>query len=223
MKVTGAEERGWDLDSVHPYYWWMYSLLGTRYIRVEILCWTSPPGECMPKISPDGTTFYFGQKVPELSFDMFRQFIYYNSQLIGDPNTSDAALFQQGVTCRNRIEEHFNLKPVTLLIKLKLPFVCNQDFDDPYHLGLAGYQYTSFPHECENNTPFYVFSVSMCELAAPRCKAAPVKVAHQWNIQQPAPPAPPGPPQPPGNLRFTMGDRVGKGASLISYLFGMPS
>jgi hypothetical protein len=111
-------------------------------------------------------TFYFGQKIPEHFFDMFHQFIYYRGQLEGAPQDCDAAIYQHGLTAMNRLEENFNMKDVAPLIRVKLLFVCNQDFDDPYRPGQPGYQYTSYPHESDNVTPFFVFSVSMKELAA---------------------------------------------------------
>ena len=183
MQLTGSESRGWNLDCSHPYFWWSYSYQGSRFVRVELLCWGSTPGACMPKLSPDGKMFYFSQKIPSRFYNMFRQFSYYNGELGPDEATCPDAVYHEGLNASQAMQEAFNMEDMKPLVRVKLPFIVKQDFEDPYRPDALGYQLTSFPHESDQNVPFHVFSVCMKESAAPRKKATPQHQAYaNWQM-----------------------------------------
>ncbi len=169
---------------VHPYFSWTYTHVGVRYIRVDFLVWTSHEDECLPKISKCGNFLYFSQKIPERFLEMMRQFRYY-TDLDGTPADNDTALIQRGVELVTGIKEAFNHEEISPVLRLKLPFPVQQDFEDPYRQNLPGYELSSYPHERDPNRFFYVFSVGLKDAAMPRKKAAPGFQQRAWA----APPA----------------------------------
>jgi len=180
MRLTGVEQRGCCFDCVHPHFWWTCSYLGSRCIRIDLLCWTGPPTDCVPKLDPEGKIFCCGQKIPDRFFDMARQFIHYGGVLEGDEHTCTDAIYNEGVACKAAIDEAFHFEDVKPLVRFKLPFPVKQDFEDPYRPNMTGYMLNSYPHEADGNEFFFVFSASMREAAEPRRKATPQHARHAW-------------------------------------------
>lgn len=192
MKLSGVVERGYNFDCSHPYFWWTFKNGGFNFLRIDLLCWTSPPAQCTPKISPDGKTFYFDQQVPGRFLEAMRQFIYYDGEIDGDERTCDASIITENVNAINQINEAFDLHPIKPLVTVKLPFGVQQEFEDPYRPNEPGYQLTSFPHELSTSAQgvFYVFSACMKEAKVARKKASVPMQSKGWAM--PPPRAPPG-------------------------------
>jgi hypothetical protein len=182
MRFSKQEGSGWNFTCVHPHYWWTYTHNGVKYVRCEFLCWTSHEKECVPKISKCGNFLYFTQKIPERFLDMAHQFYYYtHDQLDGNVQSCADAIIQQGVNVENNIREAFEQESITPVVKVKLPFSVQQDFEDPYRPGLPGYELCSYPHESDERRTFFVFSVSVKDSTVPRKKANPGFTARTWD------------------------------------------
>ena len=181
--------RGYNFNCVHPHYWWSHSLNGIQYTRVEFLVWTSHEDECLPKLSKDGNILYFSQKIPERFLEIARQFAYYDvNELAGNnADESDANMVQTGVDLENEINEEFEMDAIKPLVKLKLPFTVQQEFEDPYRPGLPGYELCSYPHERDGGRVFYAFQLCVKAAAVPRQKTTPTFRARGWG--RPPPPA----------------------------------
>jgi len=184
MKLTGVAERGHNFDCSHPYFWWTYRFNNTTYLRVDLLCWTTPPSHCLPKISPDGKLFYFSQKIPDRFLDVMRQFVYYGGEIPGNATTCDASIITENAAAINQIQDAFNLGPIKPLVTFKLPFPVQQEFEDPYREGKPGYSLVSLPHEGskDGSDKFYVFSASMKEAKVARKKATVPVQDLKWDI-----------------------------------------
>jgi len=93
---------------------------------------------------------------------------------------------QRGVELETVINEAFNHEKISPVVRLKLPFPVQQDFEDPYRVGLLGYELSAYPHEKDPRRFFYVFSVGLKDASIPRKKAAPAFQQRAWGANRAA-------------------------------------
>jgi len=173
MKLCKADTWGYDFLCALPYYWWTFNFSSQRYIKFEILCRNGYVGDVSVKVSPCGEYFYVSEKIPTIFLSVARQIPYYTpptdnaAMLPNEPSVSESdAIFANLHRGMNEVRNALNLQPAVPVMRVKLPFKCSVEFQDPYHQNQTGYAMTSWPHESDATRRVYVYSACMREALA---------------------------------------------------------
>ena len=154
-QLTG--KGGFDFSGAMPHVWWQYSHSGLRYVKGDLLCWSTDPTYIVPKVSEDGMWLFVHNKIPTSFLDVTRIVAYYraggvaafahgiNPMDIADTMCQNARDVFQGI---KDIMDGEDVKPVVII---KLPFKCIQVFNDPY-IAAQGHCIRNHGHERQPDT-----------------------------------------------------------------------
>jgi len=149
MKVTDSQSWGFNFNCPHPHFWWSYSNDRTRYLKYEFLVWCCLPEDLTPKMSKDGNTLYLSNKVLDRFLNLSRLLFQYDASKL--PRRIDGtcmeAMYQQGVSATTEIKELHEMEAIKPTTKIKLPFTCQQAFNDPYDPASGGTNLGAYLHE----------------------------------------------------------------------------
>ena len=168
--VSDKGARGYNFNCVHPHFWWTYSVLGVKYMKIEFLVWTCHEDDVGPKISKCGKYLYFSNKILEHFLSLDHLFKCYGNDLPGDPNNCGEAMYEEGLSHVKSIHEDHEMEDIKPVIKIELPFTAQQEFEDPYQPNQKGYSLRSYPHEKDKERKMYIYHVNLKDASAPRSK-----------------------------------------------------
>ena len=121
---------GFNFSARYPYYWFLYTFNGCKYVQLELLLPTADPADLSLSISEDGKHFIIKNLV--MAEILLHSNFYQRRFGIPNQNLGDHLLNQAGIAAQQYVREQIGEDGAWSVMVVALPFACQQQFTDPY-------------------------------------------------------------------------------------------
>jgi len=164
LNLDHANCWGWSYMHMTPFHYWAFKLQGQRYLKLEILSWTTFPDDIIARVVNNGTRLEFKNKIPDVVYNMRRIHAQYHNSIA---DGEDCMVINTADEFFGEIHEAACQEPIKPGLKIPLPFLCRKDFFDPYCEEFLT-KLLRLPHERDPNRKVYLYQVNLVDINVPQ-------------------------------------------------------